>query len=396
MKSAAARHVQIRRRLIFVINSIKIITWLLSFVTILLSAGVLQAADIKVRTGVNYDWWDDSEDNKASQVYLPLRIESGYKQFSWSVITGYASTHINPSEEESRSLNHLLDTKVNASYEFSGNLPIDILIGFDVNLPTGKTGLSENDLKLIMDPDLISISKFGEGFNINPTLVVTKEAGNWVGGIGIGYTMRGKYDYSTEITDFNPGDIINSSADIRYSISSHMTGRFFGNLALYGTDKVDGKDFYREGNLLLLGIGLHFAESKWDGDFSLRSIFRGKSKFNDGAEGFITEANKSHGNEWIGDISLRYFLNDSIILKSSLQGRWIAENDYAPNADLYVGKRDKFSLKLGASKTFLPNLDGEVMVKGFVMNDGESRYPELRSERDYTGGSLEVVLTTRF
>ncbi|HLA00111.1 MAG TPA: hypothetical protein VJZ24_00570, partial [Thermodesulfovibrionales bacterium] len=346
-----------------------------------------------IRTGINYDWWDDDQDTKASQVYIPLRIKTSFQQFSMSVITGYTSTHIT-SGEEKKSLNSLLDTKVNTSYELSGNLPVDLLVGFDVNLPTGKTGLQTDDSKLIMDPDLISINNFGEGYDINPTLTVTKEMGNWVGGIGFGYAWRGTYDYI--VKDFNPGDIINSSAEIRYSFSSHMTSRFFGNIVMHGADKVDGMDVYREGNLLLLGIGLHFAETKWDGNFTLRSIFRGKSKLQDGAEGIITEDNKSQGDEWIGDIYLRYLLNDSITLKSSLQGRWISENDYASDSNLFVGQREKFSVKLGASKIFMPNLDGEVMVKGFVMHDGERLFPEERSERDYKGGSLEVVLTTRF
>src|SRR4030067_2269945 len=276
-----------------ILNNIRFTTktfiWLSSLVIILFYAGELQAADIKVRTGVNYDWWDDDLDTKASQVYIPLRIETRFQQFSMSVITGYASTHITRSGEEEKSLTSLLDTKVNTSYEFSGRLPVDILAGFDVNLPSGKTALKEDDLDLIMDPDLISITSFGEGLNINPTLTITKEINNLAGGIALGFAWRGAYDSNEEYTDYNPGDIINSSAEIRYSFSSQMTSRFFGNIALHGADKVDGKDFYREGDLLLLGIGLHLARTKWDGDFTVRSIFRGKSKkLKENAEGIIT------------------------------------------------------------------------------------------------------------
>lgn len=377
--------------------NMKTLICVLSCVVILFSAVALQAAEIKVRTGINYDSWDDSEDNKASQVYIPLRIESRHQQFSMSVLTGYASTHINPSGKEDRSLSHILDTKVNTSYEFIGSLPVDLLIGFDVNLPTGKTGLKQGDLVLIMDPDLISINNFGEGYDINPTLTVTKELGNWEGGIALGYVWRGKYDYSEVVKDYNPGDIFNSSAEVHYSFSPHLNTRFFGSFARYGADKkMDGRDFYREGNIILLGMGLHYTRTKWDGDVTIQSIYRGKSKFQDGTEGFITEAKKGHGNESVGVISLRYLLNDRTTLKSSLQGRWISKNDYTPDSSLYIGQREKFSMKLGASRIFTTRFEGEVMVKGFVMHDGESRFPELRSERDYKGGSLEVVLTTRF
>lgn len=358
--------------------------------------GMSLASDFKVQTGIDYDWWNDTKDNGASQVYIPLRIEAQHQQLSLSVLTGYASTQVNPSGKDSRSMDHFLDTKVNTSYEFTGYLPVDLLIGLDFNLPTGKTGLTQEDLVLIMDPDLISINNFGEGYDINPTLTVTKGFGKWVGGIGLGYAWRGEYDYSEAIKGFNPGDIFNSSAQISYYFSSYINTRIFGNFARYGADKVESKDFYQEGDLLLLGLGFHYTRTKWDGDFTIRTIYRDKSKFQDGAGLIATEVNKGHGDEYAGDISLRYLLDDRITLKSSLQGRWISKNDYPPDSPLFIGRREKFSLRLGASRIFRPELEGEVMVKGFIMHDGETQFPEFRSERDYRGGAIEVVLTRRF
>ncbi len=53
---------------------------------------------------------------------------------------------------------------------------------------------------LAIDSDLVSISGTGEGFNANPTLTLAEV---WrtigLGGIGIGYLVRGKYDYSEEL-----------------------------------------------------------------------------------------------------------------------------------------------------------------------------------------------------
>lgn len=370
----------------------KTLMLVLSFAAVLFSAGVLQASDIKIQTGVNYDWWND-----ASQFHIPLKIESRVQQFTMSILTGYASTHFKPSGKEDRSLSHILDTKVNTSYEFAGRLPVDLLLGLDVNLPTGKTGLKQDDLVLIMDPDLIPINNFGEGYDVNPTITVTREVGNWVGGLALGYVWRGKYDYSEAIKDYNPGDIFNSSAEIHYSFSPHLNTRLFSSFAMYGADKkVDGLDYYREGQLFLLGAGLHYTRTKWDGDFTIQSIYRGKSKFQGGTEGFITEAKKSHGNEQAVGISMKYLLNDRTTLNSSIQGRWISANDYTTASPLYIGRREKFSLKLGASRILTPRLEGEVMVKGFVMHDGERQVPVSLSERDYNGGSLEAVLTTRF
>jgi hypothetical protein len=143
---------------------------LLIFSHIACWVGISSAVDINAQTGFHYDWWDDTKDNKAWQSNVPLRFEVRQQDFSLAVLTGYANTNLNPSPGGSRSLSHILDTKINLSYEILGKLPVDVLIGLDFNLPSGKTDLNEKELSLIMDADLISINNFGEGFNINPTL----------------------------------------------------------------------------------------------------------------------------------------------------------------------------------------------------------------------------------
>lgn len=371
---------------------------MLAITAVALGIGISSAADFKVQTGFHYDWWDDTKDNKARQAYIPIRIEGRHQEFSLSVLTAHAYTNFNPATGESRSLSHLLDTKVNLSYEILGKLPVDVLIGLDFNLPTGKTDLKQKDLDLIMDPDLISINSFGEGFNINPTLTVTKEWRNWVAGIGCGYIWRGKYDFSSDIDmkNYDPGDIFNATALIRYYFSSDWHTRFFASYVWYDKDKVNSRDFYQEGDFLLLGLGFHYDQTKWDADFTLRSILRSKSKFQEEAGRLFTEDKNNHGDEWIGDLSLRYFLNHKTTLKSSLQGLWITKNDYPLDSSFFVGRREKFSLGLGATRIISPNIEGELNVKGFVMHDGEARLPEFRSERNYRGLSAGIQLTSRF
>ena len=159
----------------------------LPILLLILTLGTSWAIDWNVQTLSNYDWWKDNSGSRGMQVHVPLRIEARHQDFSISALTGYAYTQINPHLGETRSLSHLLDTKVNLSYEMVDKLPLDLLIGLDFNLPTGKTDFKERDLSLIMDPDLISINRLGEGFNFGPTLSLAKQLGNWDGGIGAGY-----------------------------------------------------------------------------------------------------------------------------------------------------------------------------------------------------------------
>ncbi|MDI6753812.1 MAG: hypothetical protein QME78_05395 [Thermodesulfobacteriota bacterium] len=375
----------------------KKLKWLLPLVMVSLVAGISSAADFQVQTGFQFDRWDDTTKAKGSQVYIPFRLEAQFQQFSFSVLTGYAYTYYDPSAGESRSLNHALDTKLNFSYEILEKLPVDVLIGLDFNLPTGKTALSQKELSLIMDAELVSINRFGEGMNVNPTLTVAKEWGNWVGGIGIGYIWRGKYDYSTNMKEYDPGDIFNFNAEIRYDFSRYWKARLFGNYTWYEKDQVLYTDQYKEGDFFLVGLGVYYSPQKWDAGFTLRNIIRMKSKFQAQPSGVLAiEEKNSHGNEWIADLGLRYFLSERTTLKSYLQGLLIQENDYPADSSRYVGKRAKLSLGLGASRIFNPHLEAELLVKGFVMHDDEARFPEYRSARTYRGFSVGAQLTGRF
>jgi hypothetical protein len=375
----------------------KTIKWLFTPVMVLWMVGISSAADFKVQTGFQFDWWDDTSKNKGSQIYVPLRLEAQFQPLSFSVLTGYAYSFYEPSAGESRSLSYPLDTKINFSYEILKKLPVDVLVGLDFNLPTGKTGLNAQDLVLVMDPDLVSINRFGEGFNVNPTLAVAKEWGNWVGGVGIGYIWRGKYDYTTDMKDYDPGDIFNLNAEIRYEFSRFWKARLFGGYAWYERDQVIQSDYYQEGEFFLVGIGIHYSPPKWEAALTLRNIMRKKSKYQVSQPGVLsTEEENGHGKEWIADLVLRYFLNDRTTLRSFFQGLLIQANDYPADSYWYMGKREKFSLGVGASRVFTPHIEAEVLVKGFVMQDDESRFPVYRDGRTYRGFSIGAHLTGRF
>lgn len=376
---------------------------LLSVVAVTFSVGISSAIDINVQTGFNFDWWEDTKDNKAYQAYTPVRIDGRYGDFSFVVLTAYAYTNVAPDRNESQSLSHVLDTKVNLTYEILGKLPVDVLLGLDFNLPTGYTNFKERQLILIMDPDLISINDFGEGFNINPTLTIAKEWGKWVAGIGVGYIWRGEYNFSTTIQDYSPGGILNSTGEVRYDFSPGWRARLFGNYASFGKDKVHGGDFHQEGNFLLLEAGLYYIQPKWDSGFTLKSIFRGKSKFQVTRGELATEPENSHGDEYRGDLHLRYFLNDKTTLKSYLQGLVITKNDYPSQPPIFlgevnrfIGQREKLALGAGASRIFSPHWEGEFYAKGFIMHDEKAFSPEPRSERSYKGFSVGIQLAGRF
>ncbi len=394
--------------------------------------GVSQAAEIHFRApiGIHYDGWRDNTHDRGIQLYAPLSVELHYHDFFLKILTGEAYTSYDPRRSSNLSFTHFLDTKVNLSYEILDKLPMDILMGLDFNLPTGKSDLSQRERRLIMDPDLVSVTNFGAGFDINPTLNLAKEFGDFTIGLGAGYAWRGKYDYQNKVfewvhdmgpmagyqafytKDYDPGELVSVNAEIRYDFLTDWYARIFGLYTWYGKDEVDDITFYQEGPLFSAGFGLNYNDKKWEAGLTARYIFRDKSKFKRESPGgympplqlyeqwkrlpISTETRNSHGDEWIGDLFLKLFLDDKTTLKTYLQALLITRNEYPSNSSKFIGHKEKGSLGVGLTRGLLPFLEGEIYTKGFLMHTDKMNYPEFKKGRNYRGFSAGLILTGKF
>lgn len=407
----------------------KRILFAITFIFFLLQIGIGLALEFESQTGFHIDWWKDDVNRRGQQFYIPIYIEGRFKDFSLRVLTAETYTKLDPRRSPNHSLTHLLDTKVNLSYEILDKLPVDVLIGLDFNLPTGKSNLKLRDRGLFMDPDLVSITKFGEGFNVNPNLSIAKGWGKLMAGVGLGYVWRGEYNLTTQFLeindefngrivkfyarDYDPGDVFNVNAELRYDVLPSLQGRFFGQYVWYGQDQLKKKDFYQEGDLWLIGMGLQYYQKRWEMGITFRGLFRSKSRIKQDlgdvwaipeSEWYVrglhqpirTEAKNSHGDEWIADLSLRYFLDEKTKIKSFLQGLFITKNSYPSFSSRFVGRREKGALGFGISRVLLPYLEGELFIKGFLVHDEERFLPEFLSERNYRGYSVGFFLTGKF
>ena len=124
--------------------------------------------EFSAESGLIFDTWRNSDNTDGNQYHMPLKFEVTDKNFSTTLLTGYCKTTISPDTGERQSLDGMLDSKLNFSYQLPGSLPVDVLLGMGFNLPTGKTGLSPKDLMLTMNSDLVSISGFERGLMSTP------------------------------------------------------------------------------------------------------------------------------------------------------------------------------------------------------------------------------------
>ena len=368
--------------------------WIIAVFLLWVSGGVSYAVDVNIQTGLNFNWWDRGDGLQGNQTYVPVSIYAEKTNFSAKILTAFANTYSETSGASSDSLFCSTDTKANFSYEIVDKFFADFIFGLDFNLPTGKTRLNAEQQRLLLDPDLVAISRFGEGFNVNPTITLAKVWKNFAAGIGVGYLWRGEYDYSEAVRNYNPGEIVNLTGEISYYFAPRWQGRLFGEVAHFGKDEVGDKDYYEEGEFFLGGTGINYFQTDWEARLTVQGLFRGKSRFQEAGEVLITESRNSYGNEWSADLSWKYNLSKVTTLRSQLSYLWMVENDYASDSPFYIGDRQKTSLSAAIARQITPHLKGEIGIGGYILDVERNWYHP--DDRTYKGLIASVILTAAF
>jgi hypothetical protein len=365
---------------------------------LLLAPGTVRAVDLEVETGATYNGWRGSDGSHGSQFTVPVRISGALGDFSATLLTAYAYTGTDDDRGLDETVGTLLDTKVGGTYALVRKLPVDLLFGLDLNVPTGKTDLSRDELRLSdsLDPELVSVTTLGEGFNVNPTLTLAKVWGSVGAGLGFGYLWRGSYDASSTLQDFDPGDLANLTGELRWAFAPDWEGRVLGKYARYGRDHLDGEETFREGDFASLLLGVRRTADRWGTALTLQGIYRGKSEILDGSGDLGTEDENSHGTEYRGTVTFQYSPTASTGLTTSLAGLFVTHNGYSDSESRYVGSRKKVSLTLGGSHRFTPVLEGRLGVCGFWMDDDEMNFPSHKDSTIYRGVAATANLYASF
>ncbi len=367
---------------------------LLPILVFAIHAGQSLAMEINVQTGVNYNIWDSDADERGSQTYVPVTINAQYRDVDMKVLTAFAYTDGGPAQGSDTSLSSVIDTKVNVTYGLVEKFPVDILFGVDFNLPTGKTELDFSELQLLRNPDLLTITRYGEGFNVNPILTVARQAERWAVGLGVGYVWRGEYDFSESLTEYDPGDIFNLTVEAVYAFSDRWQGRVFGELASYDTDELDDQEYYQEGDYLMGGVGATYRTSGWDLSLTAKGIFRGKSDFQEADLALVTEELNSYGDEYQIDLSWLYRLNAKTSIRGSLAYLYLMENNYDESSPLYFGEKHRVSLGIGAQHQFASQWNARAGLNGYLLDEDRNWYHD--DDRTYQGLIIDLAVSKAF
>jgi hypothetical protein len=150
------------------------------------------------------------------------------------------------------------DTVASATITYQGWNGIQPFVAVQTNLPTGRSALFGTATNARMDPDLVEVSTFGEGFNIGPSvgfafpisksLVLTTAAG---------YTWRGPFLREALLTatppitqvptDLNPGNNLTITGSATFKVDQ-LSGRLTGSFSKETATEQNEAQILRAGN----------------------------------------------------------------------------------------------------------------------------------------------------
>jgi len=161
------------------------------------------------------------------------------------------------------------DTVVAGTWTYYGITGIQPFISVSGNIPTGQSALSGFDTFARMDPDLVDLATFGEGWNYGATigfnLPLTKDL---VASFGVGHTVRRSYFRETTAgvppsgeTLVDPGDVTTFNASLGYRHGA-LTGRLSASYSREGDTAYGGVPGFKAGDRYFVSSFSNYAWSK--------------------------------------------------------------------------------------------------------------------------------------
>jgi hypothetical protein len=350
------------------------------------------------QTGIHVDAWSaDSPSGygSGSQVLAPLGLWYDTPRWGVSVRGSFGTTEREPDGVPSTSVTGFTDTTT-SGYVRLRVAEIEIRLGLDLDLPSGVSRLKNSQLPSVQDEDLVVLQRFGEGFDVNPTVVVYRSFGTWGLGGGIGYLWAGEYDPTRDVgsDDFDPGDEL--AVSVLGDVFLGDVWRLIGRAAYthYSEDDRGGIEVFRQGDEIDLGATLEWRPEPWWASATIRDIIRQKSERLNAAGRLVDEIETSFGNELRGNLSVGYVLDETWAFRGTLDVRYVAENDYASSDPLHDGGRFKIAVGPGVTWSLGRTLAVDGSIRYFYLDAEQS--PIFPRGATINGVHADVRVTYRF
>ena len=325
------------------------------------------------------------QSGKGSQIYVPslagLVVE--WPEAKWEVAakTGYVwSSHRTPGQEAS--YNGPVDSQASLLVTL-GTSYLRPVLGVAVNIPTGESVLSGQRRLTRMDPDLVELGTYGEGFNITPSLGVTfAPSANFIVTPSIGYSWRGEFDRESFVPatglftgrhTIDPGDVLTASVSATAKVGTWIiqgSAGYTAELEVYR----DGVAIGKKGDGAIANVAALYPVSD-----KVNVLLNGSWGYfgkNDvpGSNGLVAELRNSNSHVFIGAIQPTYDLTDRLRIGFNYSFSYRNNNYYDIFQELYVPARTKHSVGPVLDYVIAPNATLSLAVSRFwvVQDTGPS------------------------
>ena len=345
---------------------------------------------------------------KGSQFYMPFGISlSGTPGTDWKyefqARSGYAFSR-QTTASSAGSLNTLTDTTLQSTVTYLGTDGFVPFISMNINAPSGKAALFGTARFARMDPDLVDLANFGEGWNVGPTIGANIPiSDDLIFTVGAGYTARGEFTREADdgsssfITPqkMNPGNnlSVNASANYqldawtftlgasytkesktfidrvenfragdKYTIIGSATRKWSeawsttlsGNAVFaaknetlpYGGITVIPESYNSNSRMMRLGLDHLWTEGNWSLGPSASYLNRDKNAYDSLNYSFIPAKTRLAA----GGIA-KYKVDNAMLLSARVERAWVQEKEY-PITDVPTVRSNAWFLSLGAALTF--------------------------------------------
>jgi hypothetical protein len=219
------------------------------------------------------------------ELYAPLALQlvgkpTEYFKTEFLIRGGWVHAH-QSTAGMTGTVDTITDTVMSATLTYLGINGLQPFASLSLNIPTGKSSLSGSAAFARMDPDLVEIASFGEGWNIGPTIGANLPLSPTMIVTGsVGYTSRAPFsrERSTDETDptqqsptrVNPGDVITGTLSINYK-GAPWAWSLAGTISEETATTENGSALYRAGRRYLGTGSLSYSwPAKW-GQTTLRA-----------------------------------------------------------------------------------------------------------------------------
>lgn len=361
-------------------------------------------AELQLSTGLRYDAFADDHAPKTVgyETTLPLGLTYRWRRLLVTLDTALSSANVFPADDADAELSGLTDTHLALSYGLP-NLPVGVIVGLDLNLPSGKERLNDaqRTAEIGENHDLFEIDDFGEGFNVEMSLGLAKQVGNVSLSLNGAYQVNGEYDPTQDLADddLDPGDRLWIAGLLKWQAASWLDIDTSLVYSYFSTDKIQDAKSFQEGEKFTAGAALHIhtlLRKPVSIVAGFQQTVQGKNTVLDSEQNFRTESENSNGREFFGVLDLLYHYSPRFTLRLLGDLRYYGESERtSAAADLPLeGQRVRYAFGPGFIYQPHKRLALNGLVKYFVLNQDH----DVSWERETTlrGVNLAVGLTYTF